>query len=128
LNKTDLLPVDRSSLKEVFPFAALIRLMKITKRPPYKVTKTKRYWPNCPIETKITLLLDTWDSIFQALMGQLSEICLEVPERVDVCSLASLKAHEDMPDAIMSAWVGTLFVDQAVQPFGDNYAAIWIPK
>jgi len=115
------------SLIEVFPLVALIRLMNLTKRPPYKVTKTTKYWPNFSLDARIALLLNTWDSIFAALGGKVSQLNLKVPARGAVHSLASLKPLEDMLDAIISAWVGACFLNQAVQSFGDNHAAIWIP-
>src|SRR5262249_27466733 len=42
---TTFLPIKSRALIEVFPLAALVRLMRLGTRPPYKVTKTTKYWP-----------------------------------------------------------------------------------
>ena len=40
----------------------------------------------------------------------------------------AMKAHEDMLDAVVCAWVGICALEGRAIPFGDAESAIWIPK
>jgi len=55
---------------EVFPLAALVRLMRSAKRPTYKVTKARKYWPGVTLAESIDLLLEQWRSIVAELTRQ----------------------------------------------------------
>lgn len=114
------------SLIEVFPLAALVRLMHLFKRPEYKVTKTSRYWPNLTITKRMTLLLDGWRDIERALRIEVGDLGFVRPS-VSI-SMAALKPYEDALDAVICAWVGACFVNGAAEPFGDDEAAIWVPS
>jgi predicted RNase H-like nuclease len=43
-------------------------------------------------------------------------------------TIAELKAIEDMIDALVCAWVAVKFLDGATDCFGDDIAAIWVPR
>ena len=45
-----------------------------------------------------------------------------------VRTLSSLKALEDTIDRVVCAWVGTRFLADLAEPYGDDTAAILIPK
>lgn len=113
-------------LIEVFPLAALVR--QIGERPRYKAGKTRKYWPGCSIDERIHFILESWRVILESLKGEISDIGLKLPERASIRSLADLKSYEDMLDAIICAWVGVLFLKNEAEAFGDESAAIWIPK
>ena len=69
----------KPALIEVYPLAALVRLMRLDKRPPYKVTKTAAYWKGKQIEERRDLLRREWTRIFAALQTQISEIGFTIP-------------------------------------------------
>lgn len=71
--------IKRPALIEVFPLAALVRLMRLDSRPPYKVTKTSKYWPGRTKEQRQVLLKEEWARIFGAL--QLETVAGRLPPR-----------------------------------------------
>jgi predicted RNase H-like nuclease len=123
---TTSLPIKSPALIEVFPLAALMRLMRLRTRPPYKVAKTSKYWPGRTREERQLLLKQEWARIFAALRTEIRELGFSFP--TDWSCWAALKPYEDGLDAVISAWVGTKFLDRTAEPFGDLSAAIWVPK
>jgi predicted RNase H-like nuclease len=118
--------VAMQSLGEVFPLAALVRLMRKRKRPGYKVSKTRPYWPGRSKSDRLKLLLNSWHEITVALQAEFGYLGFEPPRAFT--SLASLKPYEDMLDAIICCWIRASFFGGAAEPFGDSDAAIWIPR
>jgi predicted RNase H-like nuclease len=117
------------SLIEVYPLAALVRLLRAERRPAYKVSKVARYrWPG-DISARIDRLLLTWRSICDELEREVGKLGIDFPERSFVRSASQLKPYEDAIDAVISAWVGACFLDGTAEPFpaDDPDAAIWIP-
>jgi hypothetical protein len=39
-----------------------------------------------------------------------------------------LKRYEDALDALISAWVGVEFINGRAIPYGDDAAAVWVPR
>lgn len=120
-------PTTLPALIEVFPLAALVCLMRLDKRPRYKVGKRQRYWPEHSSADRIALLLTEWHRICAALRDEINDLAFDVPDVDKVESASSLKAYEDMLDAIVCAWVGWRFYVGTAEPFGDADAAIWLP-
>ncbi len=116
----------KPALVEVFPLAALVRLMTLDKRPPYKVTKTAAYWKGKTREERRELLIQEWSRILSALQTQISTMSFALPQQWSTWS--ELKPYEDVLDALVSAWVGACFLSNTAEPFGDSSAAIWVPK
>jgi predicted RNase H-like nuclease len=116
----------RRALIEVYPLAALIRLMRLARRPAYKVTKTLRYWPALHAQERRACLRSSWQSIRVALEGEIGGLGFEPPVNFD--SFAELKPYEDAMDALICCWVGACFGEGRAQPFGDEDAAIWVPS
>jgi predicted RNase H-like nuclease len=112
---------------EVFPLAALVRLMHAATRPTYKVVKAKKYWPELTVTQSIEALLDQWRSIAIGLAAEISYTGIDIPDACSVKSRASLKPYEDKLDAIVCAWVGACYLEGRAEPFGDANAAIWVP-
>jgi len=96
-------------------------------RVPYKVRKSKSYWPAFSIRERISALLNEFQAINQALISVVEQTYLTFPKAAEVSTLTSLKRYEDSLDALVSAWVGTRYVEGNVVPYGDATAAIWCP-
>jgi predicted RNase H-like nuclease len=112
-------------LYETYPHPALLHLMQVAKRVPYKVAKASKLWPN-------VLTTDRWRMAtrqLQAVAGRLETFIggAVFGWPAGPVPMASLKTIEDQIDALVCAWVGTLIVDDAVTPFGDADAAVWLP-
>ena len=119
--------VDRfPALIEVYPHPALLYLMNCSMRRTYKVGKSKKYWKDKAISERIGFLLEEWQSILAALSAEITAIDLKLP--VSFSNLAPMKVYEDTLDAIISAWVGMKFFLGEAEAFGDENAAIWVPK
>jgi len=115
-------------LFEVYPLAALTRVLGLPKRPPYKVSKMARYgWPG-PRASRIAKLLESWAAIVHALEREVGPLPLRLPDGPR--PTIELKAYEDALDAIVCAWVGARIIDGSAQAYPDNNesAAIWIPS
>jgi hypothetical protein len=119
-------PVVHTKLAGHIPLAALVRLMGLNKRPPYKVTKTATYWKGKTRKERRNLLRREWSCIFSALQSEISEMGFMLPTQWSTWT--ELKPYEDVLDAVISALVGAYFLDDKAEPFGDRSAAIWIPK
>ena len=113
------------SLIEVYPHPALLRLTSSEERVPYKVEKTKTYWPNASLESRRALVVAVLEDILIHLRA--AGIGGDLP-RVRGDSFQALKAVEDMVDAVVCAWVGVQFLNGMAEAFGNADAAIWIPR
>lgn len=116
-----------SHLLEVYPPPALLTLMNTNYRYPYKVSKSGRLWPGTNVPVRINHLLQQFGLLLAALNGQIHGINLPLPVPQNVATLTGLKRYEDAIDALVSAWVGCLYLAGNVQCFGDNTSAIWVP-
>jgi predicted RNase H-like nuclease len=118
------------ALIEVFPLAALVRLLNVERRPAYKVGKISRYGWQGDRAQRIDHLLDQWRFICNALQTEVGELGIGFPPRSSVRTASSLKPFEDALDAVISAWVGACFLEGTAEAFPAHAAtaAIWIPK
>lgn len=116
------------ALIEVYPLAALVRLLGLARRPPYKVARSARYWPGLPPADRIDRLIEQWASIAAILGQRIKGLPFSLPARSRIKTLAALKPFEDMLDAVICAYVGALFLRGAAEAIGDENAAIWVPK
>ena len=117
----------RRALIEVFPLAALVRLMGVTERPPYKVGKISRYWPDCSRAERLEKLFGSWRAVTAALRTHVPELGIDVPQPDTLRYASALKPYEDALDAVICAWVGDRFLERAAEPFGVDGAAVWVP-
>jgi len=113
-------------LIETYPHPALLSLMNVDYRVPYKVTKTAKYSPNEDQPRRMKKLLDILRGIRGELSDKIAGIGCVVPETAETFS--DLKQTEDKIDALVCAWVGMQFLDGKVVPYGDESAAIWLPQ
>ena len=114
-------------LTEVYPHPALVKLLRLERRLPYKQGKSTKYWPGSDIAKRIRNLLSVYDRVLAALTDRISGIGLDLPHPDDVPSLAFLKRYEDALDALVCGWVGIEYLRGRATPYGDKTAAIWIP-
>ena len=113
---------------EVYPHPALLSLLKRPKRVPYKVGKSRKYWPRESVPGRIRYLLEELTTIRDALGKIFEGVMLELPEPTTVKSLSALKRYEDALDALVCAWMGVEYLAGRAVPLGDDHAAIWCPE
>jgi len=112
-------------LVEVYPHPALLRLLNVTFRVCYKVSKRRDYWQGCMNPRRKRYLLKSFRNILDALKDNIASIDVPLPR--PGLSFAFLKRFEDALDALICAWVGIMYLAGRAQPYGDNTAAIWNP-
>jgi predicted RNase H-like nuclease len=115
-------------LLEVYPHVGLLSLLQRKKRVPYKISKSKKYWPNADIEQRKKNLLFQFQAICAGLTSVFGKLDLVLPEPNDFRTLSFLKRYEDTLDALICAWVGVQFIANKTIPLGDSTAAIWCPR
>jgi len=114
-------------LIEVYPHPALLTLLDRLFRVPYKVGKSRKYWPGSTIDQRTSAILVEFQLINQGLTRVVGPTGLNLPNTINVPAPASLKRYEDALDALVSAWVGTCYAEGNTVPYGDATAAIWCP-
>lgn len=118
----------QSRLIEVYPHPALLSLMHVNQRIPYKVSKSARYWPGTNVNSRIQNIVTQFNSIHDALSAEFGLLHMQIPNPINVHTLAFLKRFEDVLDALICAWVGKEFLAGNTVPLGDENAAIWCPS
>ena len=114
-------------LVEVYPHPALMTLTGANYRLCYKVSRSRKYWPDSsPAERRANLLVQ-FQRILSALRDEVHDIQLELPGPNSVVSTSGLKRYEDSLDALVCAWVGAKYLEGDTVPYGDHTAAIWVP-
>ena len=113
---------------EVYPHPALLALLGVSCRFPYKAQKSSRYWPDVSLRGRIKELLRQFGAIRSALENHLGKTGVPLPPAHEVSTLSTLKRYEDGLDALVSAWVGTQFLAGDATAYGDSTAAVWIPR
>lgn len=121
-------PCRSPSLIEVYPHVALLALMELGHRLPYKSSKTGTYWPGASLLDRRRNLLAQWRLIEAKLRKHIDGIDLGLPPLDYGGPLSRLKAFEDRLDALICAWVGALYLEGEAQPLGDATSAIWVPS
>lgn len=119
--------VSSPGLIEVYPHPALVQLCREPRRLPYKVGRTRSYWPKQTLEDRRMLVLGEWASIVAViepyLKGTDDWFC-----GVDMRKPGRLKSVEDMLDAIICCVCAIRALDGAAEPYGDSDSAIWVPE
>ena len=114
-------------LIEVYPHPALVRLAGGTRRLPYKAGNSAKYWPGESLAVRRGLLHAEWRRIAALLATRFDGLADHLPPLADRPTGVAAKAHEDMLDAIVCAWVGVTALEGAADAFGDEDSAIWVP-
>ena len=115
------------ALIEVYPHPALVVLLREGYRIPYKVSRSRRYWPSASPAVRREKLLNQFTRISVALTAEIEGVDFVLPDPSDVSTLAGLKRYEDALDALVCAWVGARYLAGRATAHGDSDAAIWIP-
>jgi len=114
-------------LVEVYPHPALMTLSGASYRLPYKVSRSRRYWPDStPVERRANLI-NQFRSILSSLKNEVDGIHLKPPSATGAISTSGLKRYEDSLDALVCAWVGAKYLEGDAVAYGDHTAAIWVP-
>ena len=118
----------RPATIEVYPHAAIVRLMRLKERYKYKVSKSRRLWPKVQdVQDRVRILIGAFRNLRRALDGKIADINLPLPESSEGVALAHLKPYEDVLDALVCAWAGICYLEGRAEPLGDETAAIWVP-
>ncbi len=115
------------ALLEVYPHVALLGLTDQDARLPYKVGRTRTYWPALPFFFRRERVFQEWKFILGHLRNHIKAVPDFLPDKVEGLSFQHLKRYEDAIDALVCAWVAIEFVKGNACPMGDEDAAIWIP-
>ncbi len=113
------------ALLEVYPHTALLSLLQVGHRVPYKVSKASKLWPHASVTERIGELLKIFGTIHARLECEFGRLPFAIPATAS--SLSDLKRYEDALDAVISAWMGRLYLAGLATPLGDQAAAIWVP-
>ena len=120
-------PSTRPATIEVYPHAAIVRLMRLKMRHKYKVSRSHKLWPNTCVRSRVRKLISAFHELKHALDREIADIDLPFPELGENVALSHLKPYEDALDALVCAWVGICYIEGRAEPFGNEIAAIWVP-
>ena len=113
---------------EVYPHTALLYLLNLSCRLPYKVTKSTKYWPCKDSDERKELLVAKFREIEAGLrkeIGGIPDGWLRMSPYRE--SFNYLKRYEDALDALICTWVGARYIMGRAVAYGDAAAAIWVP-
>ena len=112
---------------EVYPHPALITLTEADYRLSYKVSRSRRYWPDSSPAERRSKLLTQFQRILSALNDEIRDIPIQLPDPTSAVPVSGLKRYEDSLDSLVCAWVGAKYLEGETVAYGDHTAAIWIP-
>ena len=125
VNRADNAALEYPASIEVYPHPALLCLLNRNCRLPYKVSKSRRYWPGTTAGERVGNLL----ARFRQIHAGLTRVIDGIPDFLPADgSLNSLKRYEDALDALVCAWVGARYLAGCATAYGDHTAAIWVPN
>jgi predicted RNase H-like nuclease len=126
LATTSSTPGEEGHLLEVYPHPALLSLLSAVYRVPYKVSKSKSYWPSATVQERRKRLCQELRGIVNVLGHEIHGI--QLPPLVSSKARGpNMKSFENALDALICAWVGTKYLKGEAIAYGDDSAAIWVP-
>jgi predicted RNase H-like nuclease len=111
---------------EVYPHIAVMRLLRESYRVPYKIGRAGQYWPQATPWERRQMIRRNFSRILRALKARVSGIPLRLPSKD--ASPTALKTFEDALDGVVCAWIGTQYLEERCEAYGDETAAIWVPS
>lgn len=115
------------ALIETYPHPIMMQLCHSRRRVPYKAGKTRIYWPELDMAARRHRLRAVWERIHAALVERMT-VRLPDLDQVFAHSFAAMKPFEDRLDALACALGGVAFARGEAVPYGDDFAAIWLPR
>lgn len=118
---------------ETYPHAAIIEMMQLSRRLPYKVGKRGSFWPYAPAETRWRWAAVQLDVLRAGLDQVIEGVATAVPSAQELLAATEkrrgpiLKGVEDALDAVVCAWVAHELQAGRTQAFGDADGAILLP-
>lgn len=121
---------NRPLFLETYPHPAVIELLALERRLPYKTARRQEYWPGDTPARRWEKLVASLTVLHERLRGEL-ELAEKLPEpsflRAVRPKAAVFKGYEDAIDATVCAWVGVEFLRGRCRPFGGIDDTIWLP-
>lgn len=121
------LPSSGPGFAEVYPHSALLKLLRIPKRFPYKISRASRYWPELSRTERREMLLKNLEQI-RCRLGEFFIGGIRIDAVTSDSPVREIKAVEDKLDALICAWCGLQILEGYFEPFGDADAVIWNPR
>jgi predicted RNase H-like nuclease len=123
----------RKAFIETYPHPAIIEMLGLCQRLPYKVSRRSRYSPGLRSEDRWLRIAQALDALRQGLAERIGGVESHIPSANSLlCQSKSkartLKGIEDALDALVCAWVGWEYANGRTVPYGDAYSAIWLPS
>jgi predicted RNase H-like nuclease len=95
----------------------------------YKYGKMRKHWSELGRDGRLAELCKVWDNVVLLLDGEIAGVSKFLPAMDMTEKRASQwKGREDIIDAIVCAWVGICAIEGNASSFGNEDAAIWVPK
>jgi hypothetical protein len=80
-------------LVEVYPHPALMTLTGADYRLPYKVSRSRKYWPDSTPAERRTNLLTQFKRILAALKAEIRDVPIELPDLTSAVPVSGLKRY-----------------------------------
>jgi predicted RNase H-like nuclease len=115
---------------ETYPHPAIIELLSLERRLPYKVTKRRVYFPTASPKERLQRVVANMDRLRDALAERLDGLAELVPSATALLAqggTTALKNLEDVLDAAVCGVVGIEHLAGRTVGYGDAGSAIWVP-
>ena len=119
--------IQNKSFIEIYPHPAIIELLDLDYRLPYKVANAKKYWPDVSLEERRRMIIENLNQLRDFAAASIDDIDRHVPNIKTSDHSTDLKGFEDALDAIYSALVGCYYLAGKARALGDQDSAIWVP-
>lgn len=122
--------VNEKVFLEVYPHTSIIELLRLEYRLPYKVGKSKKYWPQLSIDDRKARSIEQLNKLKEYLNDWFENLDDFVPNLDMNLKYRSweLKGREDILDALIAALTGAFYLEGKIEGYGDDTGVIWVPK
>ncbi|MEW6545601.1 MAG: DUF429 domain-containing protein [Bacillota bacterium] len=121
---------ERPLFLETYPHPAVIELLELDYRLPYKTSRRHDYWPKDTPARRWERLVESMTLLHRGLSGEV-ELAGRLPEpsflRAARPKTPAFKGYEDALDATICAWVGAEFLRGRCRPLGGTDGTVWLP-